>query len=209
MLQKIIVGTLVAALSGVLIVGAINRTDAKNERIAQGQEEKSGVRTREAAQEPKQQNQGQQRQGNRVVSTETDLVEIGQRGGGQGRYSDTSEGDHPEDAIRGGEGLASVDEWLEVVGTVGSANEEALVLMLQDGQEMVVEGKAWAYALELGFTTDIGHELKLYGFLEDAEFEVGGFKDMTTQSLTMVRQDSGRPLWAGGSGRGAYVSRSG
>lgn len=209
MLQKIIVGTLVAALSGVLIVGAINRTDAKNERIAQGQEEKSGARTREAAQEPIKQNQGQQRQGNRVVSTETDLVGSGQNGGGQGRFSDMSKGSQPEDAIRGGEGLASVDEWLEVVGTVVSANEEALILQLHDGQEMVVEGKAWTHALELGFTTDIGHELTLYGFLEDAEFEVGGFEDMTTQSLTMVRQDSGRPLWAGGSGRGANVSRSG
>jgi hypothetical protein len=38
MLQKIVVGTLVAALSGVLVVGAINRTDAKSEQVAQEHE---------------------------------------------------------------------------------------------------------------------------------------------------------------------------
>jgi hypothetical protein len=82
-------------------------------------------------------------------------------------------------------------------------NEEELVLQLQDGQEMVVECKSWTYALELGFTTEIGHELKLYGFYEGEELEIGGFEDLTTQLLTMVREESGRPFWAGGSGRGA------
>ncbi|TET97217.1 MAG: hypothetical protein E3J30_09495 [Anaerolineales bacterium] len=203
MLQKIIVGTLVAALSGVLIVGAINRTEAKSEQVAQEQEANSGRLAREEAQELLQQNQGQQGQGNRASYAETDMLESGSRGGGQGRFSEVTNGSQPEDAIRGGEGSASVDEWLEVVGTVVSMNEEELVLQLQDGQEMVVECKAWTYALELGFTTDIGHEIKLYGFYEDTEFEVGGFEDLTAQLKTMVREENGRPFWAGGSGRGA------
>jgi len=203
MLQKIVVGTLVAALSGVLIVGAINRTEAKSEQVAQDQGANPGRLAREETQELLQLNQGQQGQGNRAAYAETDLLENVSRGGGQGRFSEESSGNWLEDTSRGGEGSASVDEWLEVVGAVVSMNEEELVLQLQDGQEMVVECKAWTYALELGFTTDIGNELKLYGFYEGEEFEVGGFEDLTTQLLTMVREESGRPFWAGGSGRGA------
>ena len=203
MLQKIVVGTLVAALSGVLIVGAINRTVAKSEQVAQEQEANPGRLAREETQELLQLNQGQQGQGNRAAYAETDLLENVSRGGGQGRFNEESSNNWLEDTSRGGEGLASVDEWLEVIGTVVSVNEEALVLKLQDGQEMVIECKSWTYALELGFTTGIGNELKLYGFYEGEEFEVGGFEDLTTQLLTMVREESGRPFWAGGSGRGA------
>ena len=203
MLQKIVIGTLVAALSGVLIVGAINRTDAKSEQIAQEQEANSGRLAREEDREPIQQSQGLQGQGNRAAYADTNTLESVSRGGGQGRLSEGSSGNWLEDTSRGGEGLASVDEWLEVVGTVVSMNEEELVLQFQDGQDMVVECKSWTYALELGFTTEIGNELKLYGFYEGEEFEVGGFEDLTTQLLTMVREESGRPFWAGGSGRGA------
>jgi len=202
MLQKIVVGTLVAALSGALIVGAINRTEAKSEQVAQEQEANFGRLAREEDREPIQQSQGQQGQGNRAAFAETDTLESVSRGGGQGRSSEGSSGNWLEDTSRGGEGSASVDEWLEVVGTVVSLNEEELVLQFEDGQEMVVECKSWTYALELGFTTEIGNELKLYGFYEGEEFEVGGFEDLTTQLLTMVREESGRPFWAGGSGRG-------
>ena len=203
MLQKIVVGTLVAALSGVLIVGAINRSDAKSEQVAQEHEVNSGRLAREEDREPIQQGQGQQGQGNRAAYAETDTLESVSRGGGQGRLSEGFSGKWQEDTSRGGEGSAYVDEWLEVVGTVVSMNEEELVLQLQDGQEMVVECKSWTYALELGFTTEIGHELKLYGFYEGEELEIGGFEDLTTQLLTMVREESGRPFWVGGSGRGA------
>ena len=203
MLQKIVIGTLVAALSGVLIVGAINRTDAKSEQIAQEQEANSGRLAREEDREPIQQSQGLQGQGNRAAYADTNTLESVSRGGGQGRLSEGSSGNWLEDTSRGGEGLASVDEWLEVVGTVVSMNEEELVLQFQDGQDMVVECKSWTYALELGFTTEIGNELKLYGFYEGEEFEIGGFEDLTAQLLIMVREESGRPLWAGGWGRGA------
>ena len=203
MLQKIVVGTLVAALSGVLVVGAINRTEAKSEQVAQEREVNSGRLAREESQDLWQQSQGQQGQGNRGAYAETETLESVSRGGGQGRSSEGSSGNWLEDTSRGGEGSASVDEWLEVVGTVVSLSEEELVLQLEDGQEMVIECKSWTYALELGFTTEIGNELKLYGFYEGEEFEVGGFEDLTTQLLTMVREESGRPFWAGGSGRGA------
>ena len=203
MLQKIVVGTLVAVLSGVLVVGAINRTDAKSEQVAQEHEVNSGRLAREEDREPIQQSQGQQGQGNRAAYAETDTLESVSKGGGQGRLSEGSGGNWQEDTSRGGEGSASVGEWLEVVGTVVSMNDEELVLQLQDGQEMVVECKSWTYALELGFKTEIGNELKLYGFYEGEEFEIGGFEDLTTQLLTMVREESGRPFWAGGSGRGA------
>ncbi|MCJ7569663.1 MAG: hypothetical protein MUO58_19310 [Anaerolineales bacterium] len=203
MLKKIIVGTLVAALSGVLIVGAINRTEAKSEQVAQGLERNSSALAREETRQLLQQKLVQQGQGNRIAYAETDMLENGARGGGLGRLSEESSGSWPEDAIRGGEGLASVDEWLEVVGTVIFTNEDKLILQLQDGQEMVVECRAWTYAQELGFTTDIGHELKLYGFYDEGEFEIGGFEDLTAQLYTMVREESGRPLWARGWGRGA------
>lgn len=202
MFQKIFIGILVAALSGVLIVGAINRTEAKSEQVAHRQEAESGALVREEARELWQLNQGQQGQGNRAAYADANMLESGSKGRGQGRLREVISDDGPDDATRGGEGLASVDEWLEVVGAVVFMNEEELVLQFQDGQEMVVECRAWIYALELGFTTAIGHELKLHGFYQDGEFEIGGFEDLTAQQYIMVREENGRPLWAGRWGRG-------
>jgi len=205
MVKKIIVGTLVVALSVVLIVGAINRTDAKSEQVAQGLEANAGPLAREEARNLLQQKLVQQGRGNPVAIAEIDALESAPRGGGQGRFSEISSSESLEFERRGGEGEASVTEWLEVVGTVVSMNEEELVLLLEDGQEMIVECRAWTYAQELGFTTDIGHSLKLYGFYEGEEFEIGGFEDLTGELFTMVREESGRPLWARGWGREASV----
>ena len=200
MVRNILVGSLVAALAGVLIVGAINRTGAKSEQSARRLDADSGAINRGDSRE---QWRGQQGQGSRPALAETDLRSNDSNRGSLGRFSEAPNSGKLETAVGGGEGLASVHEWLEVVGTVVAADEEKLVLRLQSGQEMVIECRSWSFAQEMGFTTEIGHEVRLYGFDEEGEFEIAGFEDLTSQLITMVREENGRPLWAGRWGRGA------
>ena len=42
-----------------------------------------------------------------------------------------------------------------------------------------------------------GDSVSLTGFYEDGDFEVGQIDDQTTGQTVSLRDESGRPLWAG------------
>ncbi|UCC65558.1 MAG: hypothetical protein JSV36_11145, partial [Anaerolineae bacterium] len=64
-----------------------------------------------------------------------------------------------------------------------------------------VENRAWWFAQEQGFWTQTGHQMTLVGFYEDdgpeQHFEVGRIDDNTSGQTVLVREENGRPLWAG------------
>jgi hypothetical protein len=101
-----------------------------------------------------------------------------------------------------GTGLAEVEEWLSVQGTVVSVDNLALVVQTADGSQITVEGRPWWFAQEQGFAAEAGDEVTLVGFDEDGEFEVGQLANDTAGTAVQIREDSGRPLWAGGGRRG-------
>ena len=117
-----------------------------------------------------------------------------------GRGSGGYNGDGRTDALGdgAGTGLAEVDEWLEVSGTVATIDAGLLAVQLDNGEMVEIDGRPWTFAQEMGFTAKVGDQLTLVGFDEDGEFEVGQFDNLSTGLSIAIRDVNGRPLWAGG-----------
>jgi hypothetical protein len=111
----------------------------------------------------------------------------GSGGGGQGNLS----GDEA------GTGQAQVDEWLTLEGTVSSSDSAALVVRADGGEEIVLDGRPWRYLLEQGFQAVAGDRVRLVGFYENDSFEAGEITNLGTGQDVLIRDESGRPLWAG------------
>jgi hypothetical protein len=121
------------------------------------------------------------------------------RGQGQGRR-----GRDEQEALSGGPGTgqAQVDEWLTMQGTVTSIDVNGLVVRTADGQEVAMANRPWWFVQDAGFVAKVGDEVELVGFYEGEEFEVGQITNATSGQIVPIREENGRPLWAGGGRRG-------
>ena len=77
-------------------------------------------------------------------------------------------------------------------------DEDALELVLSDMDSMLIEGQTWRYAQELGFSAQAGDQASVFGYLEDGEFKVGALENASGGQTVVLRDPSGRPVWAGG-----------
>jgi hypothetical protein len=100
-----------------------------------------------------------------------------------------------------GTGQAQVDEWLTLKGTVVSVDADALVVQTDSGEQIVVENRPWSFAQEQGFAAQPGDQVTLVGFYEDDTLEVGQIADASNGQSIQLRDETGRPMWAG---RGRY-----
>ncbi|MEJ2736313.1 MAG: hypothetical protein P8189_22555 [Anaerolineae bacterium] len=121
-------------------------------------------------------------------------------GGGQGQAGLVLGSDG---AGAAGIGQADVDEWLTLTGTVVSVDSYALTVETTDGREIAMLGRPWLFARESGAVLQVGDQVQLLGFDEAGEFEVGQIANLTTGNSVVLRDESGRPLWAGGGRRGS------
>jgi hypothetical protein len=226
MLKKIILGTLFTGLIGTLVAGAVIRTA---DRIDQGGDGSGQGRGRNAQAEVSEAGRQEGRSGGYGGNGQGDGSGSGQgqnSGGGQGGYAQNGgsqeyrEGEgrqgnggngqggngNGQQAGSGqgkGTGLEVVEDWLTLEGTVAAVDEDALIVQVAEG-EVLVDGRAWMYALELGFSTQEGHDITLTGFYEDGEFKAVELVDTTSGVSVAVRDQGGRPYWSGqGRGTGA------
>lgn len=132
--------------------------------------------------------------GQRASQQQASTASGGRGYGGQGRNTALGDGT--------GTGQAQVDAWLTLQGTVVSIDSNALVVQVPGGEEIVVENRPWWFAQEQGFVAEEGDELAVVGFYEDEAFEAGRLDNLTTGLSVPIREESGRPLWAGGGRRG-------
>jgi hypothetical protein len=112
-------------------------------------------------------------------------------GGGQGQVESA------------GTGQANVDEWLTLTGTVASVDSSALMVETADGQGITVQGRPWLTVRESGLALQVGDQVQLVGFDEEGEFEVGKIANLATGESVEIRDENGRPLWAGRGQRGS------
>ena len=124
----------------------------------------------------------------------------GQGGQGQGGYGAEGRTDVPGDGT--GTGQAQVEAWLTLRGTVVSVDDTSLVVQTDSGEQVVVENRPWWFAQEQGFSANIGDKVTVVGFYEDDEFEVGQLENLTSGLAVSIREEGGRPLWAGRGRRG-------
>ena len=78
-----------------------------------------------------------------------------------------------------------------------------LTVQLDNGELVEMEGRPWRFAQEQGFTAEVGDRVTLVGFYEGDEFEVGQIDNDSTGLSVAIREESGRPLWAGQGRRGS------
>jgi hypothetical protein len=194
MLKKIVLGTLLVVLIGILVVGAVIRTMDKTERVAEASGRGYGRNNAEA--------------GTYAAGGSTGLTTGGSgqgRGGyaqdgNRGGYGGRGREDAPGDQT--GTGQANVEEWLTLQGTVVSVDADVLVVQTVSGEQVTMENRPWWFAQEQGFSAQVGDQVTLIGFYEDDRFEVGQIDDITKGQTVLVRDENGRPLWAGRGRRG-------
>lgn len=174
MLKKIVLGSLIIGLSGILVVGAVNRTTDRTtgtEQIYQ--------------------------QGNRNGSTET-TSDAGERlRGTQG-----TGGTNRRNTAQGLNNYLEADPIFTqesgfLQGIVVGVEKVALTVESMDGEEIVVKGRAWSFAQEQGFAPSVNDQVKLTGDVEGEAFEVWQMENLTNGQIIVLRDGNGSPAWAG------------
>jgi hypothetical protein len=195
MLKKIVVGMLLAGLIGVLIYGAVNRTLAKAEGTAA--DAGRGVTRGNDLVARNGRSGAQQSTPLQSAGAPPDWAGAGRSAGKNAAGRDDAPGDGT------GTGQAQVDAWLQIEGSVTSVSADQLVVQTLAGEQLVVENRPWWFAQEQGFAAQTGDNVILTGFYENNDFEAGQIANLTSGQTVAIRDESGRPLWAGRGRRGA------
>lgn len=178
MVKKILLGVVFTALAGGLVYGGIYRTAARTE-------------TGGAAQ-----SQGQGRYARENVNAPAEPAKVSARGG----YGGNGGGKGGSNLVSA-EGLANAEASFEYTASVVEVDGDHLLLRTSEGAEILVEGRAWRFALEAGFTAVPNDAVRLAGFYDDGGvFEVSWITNLTNGFTVSIRSESGRPNWAGGGG---------
>ena len=174
MFKKIIVGTLILGLVGILVIGALNRTNAKT-----GNSEA----------------RGQGRGSDNQVTTYT--TSGGQGRGGYPQDTLKGRGQGRGDAEQLGAGQAQGVEGLTLQGTVVSVDNTTLLVQMSSGEQVTVENRPWQYALGANFSAQVGDQVTLTGYYQSGVFEVSQINNLTNGKSVALRDASGRPGWSG------------
>ena len=179
MVKKFILGALLLGLCGVLVIGALNRTTAKTAQPDQ-------------VYEP-----GDNRGRTEITSDAEKQLRGSLESGGNNHRGTTQDSDcNPtSDPI-------FAAEWEVLQGTVFDVDEDALMVTLLGGEQIVLEERAWSFAQEQGFAPQVGDQVTLAGFLHGVELEIGRIENLTTGQIVTLRDPEGRPAWAGRGRRG-------
>ena len=112
----------------------------------------------------------------------------------QGRGSYSAMETHGRGADEyGRSGDMAAIEWETLSGTVTSIDYQ-ITIQTDDGEVQVGMGRS---AFWEGFALDIGDQVTVTGFYEDGEFKAGTVENVTTGATITLRDEAGRPMWAG------------
>ncbi len=129
-----------------------------------------------------------------AVKASTESVPAQDRGRGQSDSAGTG--------YRGGQGETTpgsgtaIEGMLRTVRGVAVEVDTDLVLRTESGDIQVGLGPAH-YREQAGFTIHTGDELEVSGFDETEEFKAASVHNLTTGTRITLRDDNGRPMWAG------------
>ncbi len=92
------------------------------------------------------------------------------------------------------------ETWLVLTGTVTAFEDGVLTVETADGVLEAHLGPTW---YSEGMAVAVGDQVAVTGFFdEDGEFEVAAVENLSTGEDIALREESGRPLWAGKGRRG-------
>ncbi len=97
-----------------------------------------------------------------------------------------------------------INEFVEVNATARNIEASEWALILDNGSELVFEGRALLYAIQNGFIPSEGDNLKLHGFIDElGSFEIVRIENSKSGANLNLRDEAGKPLWGrGGGGKG-------
>jgi len=179
MVKKLIQITLFIGLAAVLVVGAINRTQAKSPNVIEG-------------------SSGGLFAGN---EHEDEYVSGGssQQGVGKGSVpkNQSNLGSTFENADSSGSQTQNVDLFT-VITTVDTVSSDNLQLVGNDGEIYKIEGRAWLYLLDQGFLPEVGSQILLTGYYDlENYYKAAQLVNNVTNDQVAIRDETGRPVWAG------------
>ena len=122
----------------------------------------------------------------------------GNGGGGYGRGQGFRAGGGRGGAVGAGDGVGldhPADTWIAVSGTVVAFDGE-LTVETGEGEMVIHLGATWYWDAN-GIALNVGDEVEVRGFYDGDEFEIGWIKNVTTDEEIAMRDETGRPLWAG------------
>ena len=136
----------------------------------------------------------------------------GQGRGGNGQEAAGETGARSDQSLADGSQVpqpqATVDEWITVQGTVTAVELNALTIETVEGESMLVELGPEHYWTAQGIVFETGDGVTITGFFEDeVNFVAGSVTVLESGETLLLREADGRPLWAGGPGRGRNGSR--
>jgi len=105
---------------------------------------------------------------------------------GRGQSSGAGQGRNENGAVR-------TIEWETQTGEVTVVNGE-ITIQTAEGQVVVGMGQS---TYREGFGLEVGDEITVLGFHEDGEFKAGTVENLTTGETIVLRDEAGRPMWAG------------
>jgi hypothetical protein len=200
MLKRLIIGGLVAILVGAVAVGVYDYVRGDSTLAYQGASGRNSE-SQPAADGRGNWSRGAGGNGGNASANQDRAGEAAgpAAGGGQGQ----GEGYGLGDGSQVPQPQASVEEWVTVQGTVTAVELNALNIETGDGEAMLVQLGPEHYWTAQGVTFEAGDEVEITGFYEDGtSFTAGQVTLLATGDTLALRDADGRPLWAGGSGRG-------
>jgi hypothetical protein len=118
----------------------------------------------------------------------------GSPGGGYGRGQGQGQGSGPEIQLDGA-------DWQTIEGTV--VETEDLVIEMAEGETVQVGLGPSQYREDQGFILNVDDTVRVSGYWENDEFKATQVENLDTGASIVLRDASGRPMWAGqGRGRG-------
>jgi hypothetical protein len=187
MIKRIVKWSIYAALVGVLVFGAVNRTSAKLT-----QEPLAGQRSR---------TEGGGLSGGTGNGQGASGGSRGNNEGLQGQADLENRKGQPEHSAGAGlypQAEARAHSWITLKGKVLSVSGDELQFSGDQPEVITIDGRSWQLALEQGFDPGVGDQIELKGFYENGEFETAEIHDLNSGQEAVLRDASGRPLWSGG-----------
>lgn len=206
-MKKIILATLFVLFAGLLIYGAVNRTQATAARagdIAARQSAVNGEGSLNQRESFGQGNQGQDSQGFGQGQGNLGQGNQGSQGQGNlGQGNQSSQGNQGQGRGRNRQDTpADSLELVTITGDVNQAPAAGVDMILQTAEGEILIGTGPGYLTEQGFVIEKGDEVSVEGFWENEEFKATEITLPSNGESIMLRDEWGRPLWSG-AGRNA------
>lgn len=181
-MQKVFLWGIYLVFVAVLIFGAVNRTTAKSEGPEREQPLTAGDRNNEEIYSGFGERNGS---GRERANLESDAGEqVGETKSNHNLTGEYAAGEEDHD-------------WLELKGVVVQVDDIAIVVETGNEEFVEISRRAYRFAAELGYSPRVGDEIVLAGFFEGNEFEVGSIMEELSEQVWVLRDKTGRPLWAG------------